>query len=63
MVTLCATHFNTKKLNIFPTECVSGFPMVLHINSDYLSKQHYRIVFVEETRYVSCEMGTEFLNI
>jgi hypothetical protein len=40
VVIICTTCFNTPKLCIMPTQCISVFRMVLTINSDCFPKQH-----------------------
>jgi hypothetical protein len=40
LVTTSATHFNTLKLCILPTQCICVFRMVLTINSNCFPKQH-----------------------
>jgi hypothetical protein len=39
------------------------FHIIIRINGDYLPKHISQLVFAIEKEYVSCEVGTEFLNI
>jgi hypothetical protein len=59
MVTICTTRFNTTKLCILPTQCISVVHTVLTGNSGSLPKQLGSVVEI----CVSCEVRTEFICI
>jgi hypothetical protein len=63
VVTIFTGYFDNNYLCILSTECMYGFRIILGINSNYLSKQHYQLIFGIETRRIFDEVRTEFLNI
>jgi hypothetical protein len=53
---MCTTCFNVRYVCILPTEYLCGFHMILTINVAAFPNSICHMVFVEETKYVLCEI-------